>query len=111
MGCNGCGSLPRRHRRAFEQAALSFRDGGVFDSDKWRTGLAHTGHRASLVASGDVLGAFEHVVRNDRRLSAAALQTPDELLRAAAGNAEITEMVNFGLGAEYAALNRRLGLD
>ncbi len=104
-------ALPRRHRRAFEQAALSFRDGGVFDSDKWRTALAHTGHRASLVASGDVLGAFEHIARNDRRLSAAALQTPEELQRAAAGNAEITEMINFALGADYAALNRRLGLD
>ena len=23
-------ALPRRHRRAFEQAALSFRDGGMF---------------------------------------------------------------------------------
>src|SRR5262245_42882945 len=31
-------ALPRRHRRAFEQAALSFRDGGVFDTDKWRAG-------------------------------------------------------------------------
>jgi hypothetical protein len=104
-------ALPRRHRRAFEQAALSFRDGGVFDSDKWRTALLHTGHRASIVASGDVLGAFEHIVRNDRRLSAAAVQSPEELQRAAAANAEITEMVSFALGADYAALNRRLGLD
>jgi tetratricopeptide (TPR) repeat protein len=104
-------ALPRRYRRAFEQAALSFRDGGVFDSDRWRAGLMHTGHRAALVASGDVLGAFEHIARQDRRMSAAAVQSPDELVRAAAANAEITEMINFALGEELAALNRRLGLD
>jgi cellulose synthase operon protein C len=104
-------ALPRRHRRAFEQAALSFRDGGVFDSDRWRAGLMHTGHRASLVASGDVLGAFEHIARQDRRLSSAAVQSPEELVRVAAANAEITEMINFALGEELAALNRRLGLD
>ena len=104
-------ALPRRHRRVFEQAALSFKDGGVFDSDRWRSSLLHTGHRASIVASGDVLGAFEHIARDDRRLSAAALQTPEELAQAAAANVEITEMINFALGEDLAALNVRLGLD
>jgi tetratricopeptide (TPR) repeat protein len=102
--------LPRRHRRAFEQAALSFRDGGVFDSDRWRAALIHTGYRAALVASGDVLGAFEHIVRQDRRLAAAAA-VPEDLLRAARGSAEVVEMINFALGDELGALNRRLGLD
>jgi tetratricopeptide (TPR) repeat protein len=105
-------ALPRRHRRAFEQAALSFRDGGVFDSDRWRAGLVHTGHRAALVASGgDVLGAFEHIVRGDRRLAAAAALSTEELARAARGSAEVVEMMNFALSDELAGLNRRLGLD
>jgi hypothetical protein len=103
--------LPRRHRRAFEQAALSFRDGGVFDSDRWRRSLLHTGHRAALVASGDVLGAFEHIARLDRVLAAAVVQSPEELVRAASANLEVTEMINFALGDDLAALNRRLGLD
>jgi tetratricopeptide (TPR) repeat protein len=102
--------LPRRHRRAFEQAALSFRDGGVFDSDRWRAALVHTGYRAALVASGDVLGAFEHIVRQDRRL-AAAVTSLEEMLRAARASAEVIEMVNFAVGDDLAALNRRLGLD
>ena len=75
--------LPRRQRRAFEQAALSFRDAGVFDGDKWRGGLGHTGFRAALVASGDVLGAFEQIARADRRLAAAVLQPAEELWAAA----------------------------
>jgi tetratricopeptide (TPR) repeat protein len=104
-------ALPRRHRRAFEQAALSFRDGGVFDTDRWRTALVHTGHRAALLASGDVLGAFETIVRQDRRLAAAAVASPDELLRAARASVEVVEMINFALSDELAALNRRLGLD
>jgi tetratricopeptide (TPR) repeat protein len=104
-------ALPRRHRRAFEQAALSFRDGGVFDSDRWRAALLHTGHRASIVASGDVLGSFDYIARLDRRLSAAIVQSPEELQRAAAGNIEVIELVNFALSDELAALNRRLGLD
>ena len=104
-------ALPRRHRRAFEQAALSFRDGGVFDSDRWRAALLHTGHRASIVASGDVLGSFDYIARLDRRLSAALVQSPEELQRAAAGNIEVIELVNFALGDELATLNRRLGLD
>jgi cellulose synthase operon protein C len=104
-------ALPRRHRRAFEQAALSFKDGGVFDSDRWRSSLLHTGHRASLVASGDVLGAFEHIARKDTRLSAAVVQSPAELVEAAALNVEVVEMINFAVGADLAGLNRRLGLD
>jgi tetratricopeptide (TPR) repeat protein len=104
-------ALPRRHRRAFEQAALSFRDGGVFDSDRWRAALLHTGHRASIVASGDVVGSFDYIARLDRRLSAALVQSPEELHRAAAGNIEVIEMINFALGEELAALNRRLGID
>jgi hypothetical protein len=104
-------ALPRRHRRAFEQAALSFRDGGVFDSDRWRAALLHTGHRASIIASGDVVGSFDYIARLDRRLSAALVQSPEELRAAAAGNIEVIEMINFALGEELAALNRRLGLD
>jgi tetratricopeptide (TPR) repeat protein len=104
-------ALPRRHRRAFEQAALSFRDGGVFDSDRWRAALLHTGHRASIVASGDIVGSFDYIARLDRRLSAALVQSPEELRAAAAGNIEVIEMINFALGDELATLNRRLGLD
>jgi tetratricopeptide (TPR) repeat protein len=105
-------ALPRRHRRAFEQAALSFRDGGVFDSDRWRSSLLHTGHRASIVASGDVLGAFEHIMRTDRRLvGAPPANSPEELLALCRTSAEIIELVNFSLGNELATLNRRLGLD
>jgi tetratricopeptide (TPR) repeat protein len=104
-------ALPRRHRRAFEQAALSFRDGGVFDSDKWRAALLHTGHRASIVASGDLVGSFDYIARLDRRLSGALVQSPEELRVAAAGNIEVIEMINFALGDELATLNRRLGLD
>lgn len=101
-------TLPRRFRRAFEQAALSFRDAGVFDGERWRLGLLHTGHRAALVASGDVLGTFEYITRTDRRL-AAAMVSPEERLAAARTNPEVVEMINFALSDELAALNRRLG--
>ena len=101
-------ALPRRHRRAFEQAALSFRDGGVFDSDRWRAGLAHTGQRAALLIAGDVVGAFEQIVRVDRNLAAAAARGSDELIAAARANIEVVEMINFALGDELAALNARL---
>ena len=80
--------LPRRQRRAFEQAAVSFRDGGVFEGERWRVGLLHTGHRAALLASGDVLGAFEQIARADRHLAGAALST-DELVEAARANPEM----------------------
>jgi hypothetical protein len=103
--------LPRRQRRAFEQAALSFRDAGVFNTDKWRGGLAHTGHRAALVASGDVLGSFEQIARTDRRLAAAVVASPEERLVAARASGEVNEMIAFALGDELAALNARLGLD
>jgi hypothetical protein len=103
--------LPRRQRRAFEQAALSFRDGGMFEAERWRVGLLHTGHRAAIVASGDVLGAFEQIVRENRELASAATRGGDELLTAARNNAEVVEMINFALGDELAAVNRRLGVD
>jgi len=103
--------LPRRQRRAFEQAALSFRDAGLFDGDKWRASLGHTGYRAALVASGDVLGAFEQIARADRRLAAAVLQPPEELWGTARASAAVVEMIHFAVGEELAGLNRRLGLD
>ncbi|HVR61656.1 MAG TPA: hypothetical protein VMU50_07135 [Polyangia bacterium] len=101
-------ALPRKHRRAFDQAALSFRDGGVFDSDRWRAGLAHTGQRAAMLIAGDVIGAFEQIARVDRNLAAAAAHGPDELLAAARANVEVVELVNFALSDELAALNARL---
>ena len=56
-GATGARSSRRRCRSA---------TAAMFDGDRWRAGLLHTGHRAALVASGDVLGAFEHIVRDDR---------------------------------------------
>lgn len=103
--------LPRRQRRAFEQAALSFRDSGVFDGERWRAGITHTGYRAALVASGDVLGVFEHLARVDRQLAAAVMQSSDELLAAARATATVVEMINFAVGDELAAVNKRLGVD
>jgi len=103
--------LPRRQRRAFEQAAVSFRDGGMFEAERWRRGLLHTGHRAGLLASGDVLGAFEHIVREDRELAGAASRGGDVLLAAARENTEVVEMINFAVSDELAAIGRRLGID
>jgi len=104
-------TLPRRQRRAFEQAALGFRDAGVFDGERWRAAIGYTGTRAAVAASGDVLGAFEQLARADRRLAAAVLQPPEELLAAARGSAAIVDLVNFAVGEELCALNRRLGID
>jgi Tfp pilus assembly protein PilF len=103
--------LPRRQRRAFEQAALSFRDGGMFEAERWRVGLLHTGHRAALVASGDVLGAFEQIVREDRDLAGAAARGGEGLVTAARENPQIVEMINFAVSDELAGINRRLGID
>jgi tetratricopeptide (TPR) repeat protein len=103
--------LPRRQRRAFEQAALSFRDGGMFEAERWRAGLRHTGHRAALVASGDVLAAFDLIVREDRDLASGAARGGDLLLTAARDNHEAVEMINFAVSDELSALNRRLGID
>jgi len=103
--------LPRRQRRAFEQAALSFRDGGMFEAERWRAGLLHTGHRAALVASGHVLAAFEQIVREDRDLASAASRGGAELLNAARDNIEAVELITFAVSDDLASLNRRLGTD
>jgi tetratricopeptide (TPR) repeat protein len=104
-------SLPRRHRRAFEQAALSFRDAGIFNSDRWRAGLINTGYRAALVASGDVAGAFESIARADRRLAAAVVSSPEERLAAARANVELVEMIHFAVSDELTAVLSRFGLE
>jgi tetratricopeptide (TPR) repeat protein len=101
-------ALPRRNRRAFEQAALSFRDGGVFDADRWRVGLSMTAYRSAILVSGDVLGAFERIARSDRRLAAASTGSSEEILKAARANPEVVDMINFALSEELAGLERRL---
>jgi hypothetical protein len=64
-----------------------------------------------VAASGDVLGAFEQLARSDRRLAAAVLQPPEELLAAARGSAAVVDLINFAVSEELSALNRRLGTD
>jgi len=103
--------LPRRQRRAFEQSALGFRDAGIFDGERWRAAITFTGTRAAVAASGDVLGAFEQLARSDRRLAAAVLQPPEELLAVARGSAAVVDLVNFAVSEELSALLRRLGTD
>jgi hypothetical protein len=63
--------LPRRQRRAFEQAALSFRDGGMFEAERWRVGLLHTGHRPRRVRA-DRAGEPRARQRRDTRGRGAA---------------------------------------
>ena len=94
-------ALPRRHRRAFEQAALLVpRRRRVRQPSAGGPALLHTGHRAALVASGDVLGGFEHIARDRRRLAAALVQPPEELLAIARRKAEVVELVNFAVSDE-----------
>ena len=83
----------------------------MFDAERWRAGLLHTGHRAALLVSGDVVGGFEHVARSDAELAAALVQPPEELLAIARRKAEVVELVNFAVSDELSALNRRLGGD
>lgn len=103
-------AVPRKGRKLFEQAVVAVGEAGVFDLDRWRAGLEHTGHRAALVASGDVVGCFDAIVRADRRLAAAAGRSPEDLRVAARASSPIVEMVNFALGDDLAALHKRLGI-
>jgi Flp pilus assembly protein TadD len=100
--------LPRRHRRAFEQAVLGVAEAGPLDVKRWRMGMVHTAHRASLVATGDVVGCLESVIRSDGRLTAAAALSPAELIEVGRGSPELVEAVAFVLGDEYAALRAQV---
>ena len=84
-------------------------EAGPLDVNRWRLGMMHTAHRASLVATGDVAGCLEHVIRSDRRLTAAAAVSPAELLEAARSFPEIVEIVTFVLGDEYSTLRAQVG--
>ncbi len=66
--------LPRRHRRAFDRAVVGVAEAGPLDVSRWRQAMVHTAHRASVVATGDILGCLEQIIRSDRRLAAAALE-------------------------------------
>ena len=70
--------LPRRQRRAFEQAALSFRDGGVFEASAGARPAAH-GHRAALVARGTCSARSSRSRAGTARLAGRGACTPDEL--------------------------------
>ena len=100
--------LPRRHRRAFERAVVGVAEAGPLDVNRWRLGMIHTAHRASLIVTGDVLGCLDQVIRSDRRLTAAAAVSPAELVEAARGVPELVEVVAFVLGDEYMALRAQI---
>jgi cellulose synthase operon protein C len=100
--------LPRKHRRAFERAVVGVAEAGPLDVNRWRQGMMHTAHRASLIVTGDILGSLEHVIRSDRRLAAAASVSPVELVEAARGFPELVEIVTFVLGPEYLALRAQI---
>jgi hypothetical protein len=100
--------LPRRHRRVFDQAVLGVAEAGALDVNRWRLGMAHTAHRASLVATGDVLGCLESLIRSDRRAAAAAAVSPADLIDVARGFPELVEIVTFVLGDEYGMLRAQV---
>ncbi len=100
--------LPRRHRRVFDQAVLGVAEAGALDVNRWRLGMAHTAHRASLVATGDVLGCLESLIRSDRRAAAAAAVSPADLMDVARGFPEFVEIVTFVLGDEYGMLRAQV---
>lgn len=100
--------LPRRHRRDFDRAVVGVAEAGPLDVSRWRQAMTHTAHRASLVATGDVLGCLEHVIRSDRRLAAASIASPAEMLELARAAPELIEVVTFVLSDEYVMLRNQV---
>jgi hypothetical protein len=70
--------------------------------------MTHTAHRASLVATGDVLGCLEHVIRSDRRLTAASAASPAEMIEVARAAPELIEVVTFVLSDDYVMLRNQV---
>ena len=70
--------------------------------------MIHTAHRASLVASGDVLGCLEYIIRADRRLRPPRAVSPAELTGSGAELPELLEAVTFVLSDEYASLRAQV---
>lgn len=99
--------LPRRHRRAFDRAVVGVAEAGPLDVSRWRQAMIHTAHRASVVATGDVLGCLEHIIRSDRRLAAAA-SSPNDLVEVARTTPELVEVVSFVLSDEYVMLRTQV---
>jgi tetratricopeptide (TPR) repeat protein len=99
--------LPRRHRRAFDRAVVGVAEAGPLDVSRWRQAMIHTAHRASVVATGDVLGCLEQIVRSERRLAAVA-SNPTELVEVARNTPELVELVSFVLGDEYVMLRNQV---
>ena len=99
--------LPRRHRRAFDRAVVGVAEAGPLDVSRWRQAMIHTAHRASLVATGDVLGCLEQIIRADRRLAAAA-SSPTDLVDVARTTPEVVEVVSFVLSDEYVMLRTQV---
>lgn len=101
--------VPRRHRREFERAVVGVAEAGPLDVSRWRQAMTHTAHRASLVATGDVLGCLEHIIRLDRRLSAAATAANGgDLVDIARAAPEVVEVVAFVLSDEYVMLRNQV---
>ena|GEM_PF-1735984 len=99
--------LPRRHRRAFDRAVVGVAEAGPLDVSRWRQAMSHTAHRASVVATGDVLGCLEQIIRSDRRLAAAA-SSPNDLVDVARTTPELVEIVTFVLSDEYVMLRTQV---
>jgi hypothetical protein len=100
--------LPRRHRRAFDRAVVGVAEAGPLDVSRWRQAMTHTAHRAALVATGDVLGCLEHVIRSDRRLAAAATSGSGDIVDVARATPEMVEAVAFVLSDEYVMLRTQV---
>jgi len=100
--------LPRRHRRAFERAVVGVAEAGPLDVSRWRQAMTHTAHRAALVATGDVLGCLDHVIRSDRRLAAAATAGSGDIVDVARTTPDLVEVVAFVLGDEYVMLRTQV---
>jgi hypothetical protein len=101
-------AIPRRSRRAFEEASEAFAAARPTRLEGWVRAMDHSANRGGLLLANDLGAAIDVLRRADRR--AAVIKTPDDLAAALRANSEAVELMRFALSDEFFALRRAAGL-
>ena len=97
-------ALPRRSRKAMEEAARAYVDAGRVDFSRWVRGAERTATRAASLVSDDLHGAIEVLRRTERDLS---VSEGEELVRT---SDVVRDLVVFWASKPGMHLRRHMGL-
>jgi hypothetical protein len=103
-------ALPRRSRKALEDACARYRTARPPNFELWLRGMDYSANRLGVLLCNDVGTALEVIRRSDRRLLGMPMGTTEEMVACLRDVEPVGDLLRFVVSDEHFALRRAVGL-